>query len=65
MKIEKCYTVFEAEDLTGRKASTWRSDILKKKIAVVRIGRSVRIPESEIKRLLAEGYSPAVPAGGK
>jgi hypothetical protein len=58
-------SVFEAEELTGRKASTWRRDILEKRVAVVRIGRQVRIPMSEIERLIQSGYSPAVgPCGG-
>ena len=29
-----------------------------RKIGVHRVGRSVRIPESEIKRILREGYCP-------
>ena len=45
---EKFLTVFEAEVMTGRKASTWRRDILLRPVSVVRFGRSVRIPESYI-----------------
>jgi len=55
---EKFLTVFEAEAMTGRKASTWRRDILLRRVSVVRFGRSVRIPESEIKRLIEEGFQP-------
>ena len=55
---EKFLTVFEAEVMTGRKASTWRRDILLRRVSVVRFGRSVRIPESEIKRLIEEGFQP-------
>jgi excisionase family DNA binding protein len=49
----------ELEDLTGIKEPTWRAWILRRKIAVVRLGRSVRIPEEEILRLIREGTTPA------
>ncbi len=52
----KLLTVFEAEEMTGRKASTWRRDILERKIGYVKLGRSVRIPLSEIERLLNKGW---------
>lgn len=57
-------SVHEAELMTGRKASTWRRDILERRIAVVRIGRLVRIPKSEIDKLIRDGYRPAVPVRG-
>ena len=57
---DKLLTVFQAEELTGRKVSTWRRDISQRRVAVVRFGRSVRIPRSEIERLVRAGYSPAV-----
>ncbi len=55
-KEDKYLTVFEAEQMTGRKAATWRRDILLKRISVVKFGRCVRIPLSEIHRLISEGY---------
>ena len=57
---DRLLTVWEAERLTGRKASTFRKDIHLKKIPTVRIGRQVRIPLSAIQALVASGYSPAV-----
>jgi len=58
---DKLLTVFEAEALTGRKASTWRRDILEKRIPVVRLGRrQVRIQLSTIQKMIREGFSPAV-----
>lgn len=53
---EKLLTVFEAEALTGRKASTWRRDILRRKIPYVKIGRQVRIPIEAINDLIRSGY---------
>ena len=58
---DKLLTVFEAEALTGRKASTWRRDILEKRIPVVRLGRrQVRIQLSTIQKMIREGFTPAV-----
>lgn len=60
----KLLTVFEAEAQTGRKASTWRKDILERRIPYVKIGRQVRIPEEVIERLIAEGWHEPVPPDG-
>lgn len=57
---KKLLTGGEAETLTGRKASTWRRDILLRKIPCVRIGRQVRIPIEAIEQLIREGYCPAL-----
>ena len=53
---ERLVTVFEAERLTSRRVATWRRDILQGKIAFVKFGRSVRIPLSEIQRMIKEGW---------
>lgn len=53
----KLLTVFEAEARTGRKASTWRRDILLlRRVPYVKIGRSVRIPEEAVEALIAQGW---------
>ena len=58
---DRLLTVQEAESLTGRKASTWRRDILERRIPVVRIGRrSVRIQLSTIQDMVKAGYRAAV-----
>ncbi len=58
---DRLLTVFEAEALTGRKASTWRRDILEKRIPVIRLGRrQVRIQLSVIHKMIREGFTPAV-----
>ncbi len=62
-------TVSQAEELTGRKASTWRKDILLRRVPYVRLGqRSVRIPREVIDRMIEEGWrDPVEPeeAGGR
>lgn len=58
MKVgtQRLLTLSEAEAMTGRKVSTWRKDILRKRIAAVKLGRSVRIPIEAIEDLIQEGY---------
>ena len=53
---EKLLSVAEAEAMTGRKAATWRRDILRRRVAYVKLGRQVRIPLSEIERLIEQGW---------
>lgn len=53
---EKLLSVFDAEALTGRRANTWRRDIRERRVASVKLGRLVRIPLSEVERLVNIGY---------
>jgi hypothetical protein len=59
-EARKLLTLKEAEDLTGRKVSTWRRDILLRRIAYVKIGRQVRIPLDVISEMMKVGYRPAI-----
>jgi excisionase family DNA binding protein len=52
------YTVREAAKLLGQKERTTRDWILDKKIVVIRVGRTILIPGSEIKRILEEQIPP-------
>ena len=44
METKQLLSVKEAEKLTGRKAATWRRDILERQIPYVKLGRQVKIP---------------------
>ena len=59
MPNTKLYKVSEVAEITGLSEATWRSWILHRRVSVVRLGRSVRIPQSEIDRLITEGTVPA------
>jgi hypothetical protein len=48
--------------LTERKESTWRKDVLLKKVPVVRIGRQVRIKRRDLEAMIARSYRPAISA---
>jgi hypothetical protein len=57
---ERLLTLFEAEQMTGRKVSTWRKDIRLRKVSFVRLGRQIRIPIEAVRELIAAGYRPAI-----
>ncbi len=53
-------TVGEVAVRTGWKPCTVRKKILRREIGYVKLGRSVRIPESELDRLISNGFRPAL-----
>jgi excisionase family DNA binding protein len=53
-------TVSEVAVRTGWKPSTVRKKILRRELGYVKLGRSVRVPESEVDRLIQSGFRPAL-----
>lgn len=49
-------TVNQCEERTGRKTSSWRRDILERKIPYVKLGRSVRIPVEVVDKIIEQGW---------
>jgi len=62
---EKLLTVRECAARTGLTISCWRKWLREQRVCVVKLGRLVRVPESEIDRLIEEGRRPAVKGGGR
>ncbi len=60
---DELLTVPEAARLLGVKERTVRRWVLLRRITYVKIGAAVRIPESEIARIIEEGTRPRIPAG--
>ena len=56
---EELYPVTPAAVRLGIKTKTLRNWIAAGRIGHVRLGRTVRVPLSEINRTIAEGYRPA------
>jgi hypothetical protein len=57
---DRLVSLQEAENLTGRKVSTWRRDIFERRVPVVHLGRrQVRIQLSVIQAMVKAGYRPA------
>lgn len=55
-------SVPQAAAALNLKPATIRRWILTRRIGIVKLGRSVRIQEREIQRLIDEGYVPALAA---
>lgn len=55
-------TVAQAAEDLSLSVHTVRQWIARRKIACVRLGRAVRVPVTEIERLLDEGTIPAAPS---
>ena len=53
-------SVNQAAERLGLKVQTVRNWISSRRIGVVRVGGRVSIPESEVLRILAEGWQPPV-----
>ena len=54
-------SVPEAAEALGVQPATIRSWIYRRRVVYVRVGRSVRVPESEIARIITAGTVPALP----
>ena len=63
MKSETAKTVQEAADELGLSPATIRAWIRQRRISYVRLGRAVRIPANEIRRIVERGTVPAIPEG--
>lgn len=58
-KYEQLLTIPETGDALTLKNKTIRAWIAQRRIGCVRLGRSIRVPLSEVKRLINEGSTPA------
>jgi excisionase family DNA binding protein len=56
---EVLLTVKEAEERLNRKAVTIRKWVAQRRLTVVRLNRSILIPEREIDRIITESTIPA------
>ena len=64
MKISQLLTVEEAALRLGLKPCTIRRWILERRIDYVKNGRSVRIPQEAVERIITEGFRPAIQKEG-
>ena len=58
---DRLLTIFQAADRIGMRPVTLRSWANKRKIGHVKIGRCLRIPESEIRKIIECGFISAMP----
>ena len=55
----KLLTVRECSERTGHRESTWRSWVLNRKVPFYKVGRSVRIAEADLERIIEQSLIPA------
>lgn len=56
---ERLLTVKEAAAKTGHKEATWRAWVFLRKVPYHKFGRSIRIAESDLIRMIEESRVPA------
>ena len=59
MTIGKLLTLREAAERTGLRESTWRAWVLRRKVPYHKVGRSVRIAEADLERMIEQARIPA------
>jgi len=59
MAAGKLLTLRECSELTGHRESTWRSWVLHRKVPFYKVGRSVRVSENDLEKLIEESRVPA------
>jgi excisionase family DNA binding protein len=57
--IGKLLTLRECSERSGLRESTWRAWILQRKVPFYKVGRSVRIAEADLERLIERAKVPA------
>ena len=60
-ELERPRTVSEAADELGLSVHTVRAWIAERRLAHLRLGRAIRVPAAEIRRVIEESTVPAVP----
>lgn len=59
--MERLISFAEAEEITGIKQTTWRAWAARRRVPVVRLGRRVKLRESDLQKLIESNLIPAVP----
>lgn len=59
-KATELVTVQQAFELTGIRPPTWRKWLGERRLGYVRLGRAIRIPLAEIRRLIEQGSVPPI-----
>jgi len=59
MENRKPLTVRQAADVLNLSQATIRAWLARRKLGYVRLGRAIRIPQTEIQRILLQGMIPA------
>lgn len=57
--VGKLLDLRECAERTGHKVSTWRAWVLRRQVPYFKIGRSVRVAEADLERMIQQSRVPA------
>jgi excisionase family DNA binding protein len=60
--MDRLLSFEEAQERTGIRVPTWRAWAARRKVPVVRLGRRVKIRESDLQKLIESSLVPALPS---
>ena len=60
MAVGKLLSLRECSERTGHRESTWRAWVLHRRVPFYKVGRSVRIAEADLERLIEQSRIPAL-----
>lgn len=59
MAVARLLTLRECSERTGHRESTWRAWVLHRKVPYFKVGRSIRISEADLDKLIESSRVPA------
>lgn len=59
MAIGKLLSLRECSELTGHSVATWRAWVLHRKVPFYKVGRSVRVAETDLQHIIEQSRVPA------
>jgi excisionase family DNA binding protein len=59
MATRKLLRLRECAERSGHQESTWRAWILRRKVPYYKVGRSIRVAEDDLERLIEQARIPA------
>jgi excisionase family DNA binding protein len=59
MAIGKLLNLRECSEITGHTLATWRAWVLRRKVPFHKVGRSVRVAEADLQRIIEQSRVPA------
>lgn len=59
MSVGRLLTLRECSERTGHRESTWRAWVLHRRIPFYKVGRSVRVAEVDLQRMVEQSRIPA------
>lgn len=59
MSLGRLMTLREAAERSGFRESTWRAWVLRRRVPYYKVGRSVRIAETDLQKMIEESLVPA------